>query len=61
MRKETNEAIGRLKAQIFEAAASLTSEEREELYREINEWTYEQYEEALLCQELEMQNYEEED
>lgn len=29
MRKETNEAIGRLKAQIFEAAASLTSEERE--------------------------------
>lgn len=61
MRKETNEAIGSLKAQIFEAAASLTSEEREEFYREINEWTYEQYEEALLCQELEMQNYEEED
>lgn len=49
MRKETREAIGSLKTQMLEAAATLTSEEREEFYNEVNEWTYEQYEDALLC------------
>ena len=58
MRKETREAIGSLKTQMLEAAATLTSEEREEFY---NEGTYEQYEDALLCQEAEMQSYDEED
>lgn len=61
MRKETREAIGSLKTQMLEAAATLTSEEREEFYNEVNEWTYEQYEDALLCQEAEMQSYDEED
>ncbi len=41
MRKETREAIGILKTQMLEAAATLTSEEREEFYNEVNEWTYE--------------------
>ena len=59
MRKETREAIGSLKNQMLEA--TLTSEEREEFYNEVNEWTYEQYEDALLCQEAEMQSYDEED
>ena len=44
MRKETREAIGSLKTQMLEAAATLTSEEREEFYNEVNEWTYEKYE-----------------
>lgn len=39
MRKETREAIGSLKTQMLEAAATLTSEEREEFYNEVNEWT----------------------
>ena len=37
------------------------AEEREEFFSDINEWTYEQYEAALVCQEPEMQNYEEDD
>ena len=61
MRKETREAIGSLKTQMLEAAATLTSEEREEFYNEVNEWTYEQYEDALLCQEAEMLSCDEED
>ena len=61
MRKETKETIDNLKARMLETAANLTSEEREEFYSEVNEWTYRQYEEALLCQEPEMQNYDEED
>ncbi|MCX4295039.1 MAG: hypothetical protein OSJ56_13395, partial [Prevotella sp.] len=59
-RRETKETIDSLKSQMTTAAATLTIEEREEFYNEVNEWTYEQYEEALLCQEPEMQNYEEE-
>ena len=39
----------------------LSAEEREEFYSDINEWAYEQYEAALVCQEPEMQNYEEDD
>lgn len=31
------------------------------VFSDINEWTYEQYEAALVCQEPEMQNYEEDD
>lgn len=58
MRKETREAIGSLKTQMLETAATLTSEEREEFYSEVNEWTYGKYEEALLCQKPEMQGYE---
>ena len=60
MRRETKETIDSLKSQMTTAAATLTIEEREEFYNEVNEWTYEQYEEALLCQEPEMQNCEEE-
>lgn len=60
MRRETKEIIDSLKSQMTTAAATLTIEEREEFYNEVNEWIYEQYEEALLCQEPEMQNYEEE-
>lgn len=58
MRRETKETIDSLKSQMTTAAATLTIEEREEFYNEVNEWTYQQYEEALLCQEPEMQNYE---
>ncbi len=42
--------IANLKSQILEAAKSLSPEERERFYDEINEWTYEQYEAALLNQ-----------
>jgi hypothetical protein len=60
MRKETKETIDNLKTQMLEVAAALTSEEQEKFYSEVNEWTYGKYEEALLCQEPEMQDYEKE-
>lgn len=60
MKRETRETTDRLKNEMLETAATLTIEEREEFYNELNEWAYEKYEETLLCQEPEMQNYEEE-
>lgn len=48
-----------IKIQLLEAATWLSAEEREEFFSEISEWAYEQYEAALVCQEAEMQNYEE--
>lgn len=46
--------------QMLDATRGLPADEKEEFYNEVNEWTYQQYEEALLRQEPEMQNHEEE-
>lgn len=59
MRQETRQTLENLKAQMLEVAEHLDADEREEFFNEINEWTYTKYESALLCQEAEMQNYEE--
>ncbi len=59
MRQETRQTLEKLKTQIIEATEHLDADEREEFFNEINEWTYGEYESALLCQEAEMQNYEE--
>lgn len=61
MKTEARKFLDRIKIQLLEAATWLSAEEREEFFSDINEWTYEQYEAALVCQEAEMQNYEEDD
>lgn len=61
MKAETRKFLDRIKIQLLEAATWLSAEEQEEFYSEINEWTYELYEAALVLQEAEMQNYEEDD
>lgn len=61
MKTEVRKILDGIKIQLLEAATWLSAEEREEFFSDINEWTYEQYEAALVCQEAEMQNYEEDD
>ena len=61
MRKATNEFFARLKVQIIDAATSLPVTEQEEFYSELHEWAYGKYEETLLCQEAEMQDYDEDE
>lgn len=61
MKTESRKILDGIKIQLLEAATWLSAEEREEFFSDINEWTYEQYEAALVCQEAEMQNYEEDD
>ena len=60
MRNVTKEFLDRLKVQVLEGATWLPVTEREEFYSELHEWAYGQYEATLLCQEPEMQDYEEE-
>jgi len=60
MEQTAKEALRRIKEDILEATKEMNSSEREEFYGEINEWTYEKYEEALVEGEPEMQDYEEE-
>ena len=61
MKTEARKILDGIKIQLLEAATWLSAEEREGFFSDINEWTYEQYEAALVCQEAEMQNYEEDD
>lgn len=60
MRNVTKEFLDRVKVQVLDAAPWLSVAEREEFYSELHEWAYGQYEETLLRQEPEMQDYEEE-
>lgn len=55
MKTEARKILDGIKIQLLEAATWLSAEEREEFFSDINEWTYEQYEAALVCQEPEMQ------
>ena len=61
MRNVTKEFLDRLKTQDLEGATRLPVAERAEVYRELHEWAYGQYEETLLRQEPEMQDYENEE
>ncbi len=61
MRKVTRDFLDRLEVQALDAASWLPIVEREEFYRELEEWAYGQYEKTLLYQEPEMQDYENEE
>lgn len=61
MRNVTKEFLDRVKVQVLDAASWLSVAEREEFYSELHEWAYGQYEETLLRQEPEMQDYENEE
>ena len=58
MKKEYKELLANIKNQVLDVIAEMDRDNREEFFNELNEWTYEKYEEALLEDELEMQNYE---
>ncbi len=60
MEQTAKGALLRIKEDVLEATKDMSSSEREEFFGEINEWTYEKYEEALVEGEPEMQDYEEE-
>lgn len=61
MSKKTTSAIDRVKKQIIAATIGFSAEECETFYNGISEWAYGRYEQALICQEPEMQDYEAED
>lgn len=58
MNKEYKELLANIKNQVLDVITEMDRDNREEFFNELNEWTYEKYEEALLENELEMQNYE---
>ena len=58
MEKEYKELLANIKSQVLDEVAKMDRDNREEFFNELDEWTYEKYEEALLEDELEMQNYE---
>ncbi len=58
MKKEYKELLANIKNQVLDVIAEMDRDNREEFFNKLNEWTYEKYEEALLEDELEMQNYE---
>lgn len=59
MEKEYKELLANIKSQVLDEIAKMDRDNREEFFNELNEWAYEKYEEALLEDELEMQNYDE--
>ena len=62
MEKKTKEVLDNVKTQIVEASRSMDREEREKMYDELHDWSYRQYEAALLEgyePDPEMQDYEE--
>ena len=58
MKKELKELMAHLKNEVKTETKVMSREDREEFYSELHEWAYECYEEALLEEELEMQDYE---
>lgn len=58
MEKEYKELLANIKNQVLDVITEMDRDNREEFFNKLNEWTYEKYEEALLEDELEMQNYE---
>lgn len=58
MKKELKEFMEHLKNEVRTETKVMSREDREEFYSKLHEWAYERYEEALLEEELEMQDYE---
>lgn len=51
MKQETKRALEHIKTQMLEATNTLSKEEKEEFYHEINDWTYGEYEKSLFEEE----------
>lgn len=61
MDKKFKELLENVKSQILDVITEMDSEDREEFFNKLNEWSYEKYEESLLESELETPGYSEED
>lgn len=48
MEKETKKVLDNVKCQIVEASRTMSREEKEQLYDELHNWAYGQYEEMLI-------------
>ncbi len=59
MDKKFKELLENIKNQVLDVITEMNREDREEFFNRLNEWSYEKYEEALLEEDLEMQDYEE--
>ena len=59
MDKKYKELLENIKNQVLDVITEMNREDREEFFNRLNEWSYEKYEEALLEEDLEMQDYEE--
>ncbi len=59
MDKKFKELLENIKSQVFDVITEMNRDDREEFFNRLNEWSYEKYEEALLEDDLEMQDYEE--
>lgn len=57
--KKFKELLENIKNQVLDVITEMNREDREEFFNRLNEWSYEKYEEALLEEDLEMQDYEE--
>lgn len=60
MDKKFKELLENIKNQVLDVITEMDRDEREEFFNRLNEWSYEKYEEALIEENAEMQNYEEE-
>lgn len=60
MDKKFKELLENIKNQVLDVITEMDRDEREEFFNRLNEWSYEKYEEALIEEDAEMQNYEEE-
>ena len=59
MDKKFKELLENIKNQVLDVITEMNREDREKFLNRLNEWSYEKYEEALLEDDLEMQDYEE--
>lgn len=59
MDKKFKELLENIKNQVLDVIAEMNMEDREEFFNRLSGWSYEKYEEALLEDDLEMQDYEE--
>lgn len=59
MDKKFKELLENIKKQVLDVITEMNREDREEFFNRLSGWSYEKYEEALLEDDLEMQDYEE--
>ena len=59
MEKKFNELLESIKNQVLDVITEMDRDDREEFFIRLNEWSYEKYEEALLEEDVEIQDYEE--
>lgn len=59
MDKEFKELLENIKKQVLDVITEMDRDDREEFFNRLNEWSYEKYEEALIEEDIEMQDYEE--